>query len=176
MTLLARLSRLFQADVNAVLDQIEEPELLLKQAIRDMEEALASEHRQLRLFEYDQQQLVAKQQAVQQDMAGLDEKLALCFQSGKDDLARAIVKRKLEWQRAQQALTGRITALKQGVELLTKQIHEHQVQLDEMKQKAEILMEDNRMDLNNCADPGCGIRDEDIEIAYISEKQKWAAS
>ena len=41
MALINRVSRLFRADFHAVLDQIEEPELLLKQAIRDMEDELA---------------------------------------------------------------------------------------------------------------------------------------
>ena len=36
MALINRISRLFQADFHAVLDQIEEPEQILKQAIRDM--------------------------------------------------------------------------------------------------------------------------------------------
>ena len=38
MALINRMSRLFTADVHAVLDRIEEPEALLKQAIREMEE------------------------------------------------------------------------------------------------------------------------------------------
>ena len=41
MALIKRLSRLFAADLHAVLDQIEEPEALLKQAVREMEEELA---------------------------------------------------------------------------------------------------------------------------------------
>ena len=38
MALISRVSRLFTADVHAVLDRIEEPEVLLKQAIREMED------------------------------------------------------------------------------------------------------------------------------------------
>ena len=41
MTLITRLSRLFRADFHAVLDRIEEPETLLRQAIREMEEEIA---------------------------------------------------------------------------------------------------------------------------------------
>ena len=40
MALITRISRLFQADFHAVLDRIEEPEQLLKQAIREMEDSL----------------------------------------------------------------------------------------------------------------------------------------
>ena len=41
MALINRVARLFKADFHAVLDQIEEPELLLKQAVREMEDELA---------------------------------------------------------------------------------------------------------------------------------------
>ena len=62
MTLITRLSRLFHADVNAVIDQLEEPELLLKQAIREMEETLNNDERQLKLLNLEQQQHHKKQQ------------------------------------------------------------------------------------------------------------------
>ena len=41
MALITRVSRLFQADFHAVLDRIEDPEALLRQAVREMEEELA---------------------------------------------------------------------------------------------------------------------------------------
>ena len=40
MALVTRLSRLFQADFHAVLDRIEEPDLQLRQAVREMQFAL----------------------------------------------------------------------------------------------------------------------------------------
>ena len=40
MALIKRVARLFQSDMHAVLDRIEDPESLLKQSIREMEEDL----------------------------------------------------------------------------------------------------------------------------------------
>ena len=37
MTLINRMSRLFKADVHGILDQLEDPAIALKQAIREME-------------------------------------------------------------------------------------------------------------------------------------------
>ena len=51
MALIKRLSRLFAADLHAVLDQIEEPEALLKQAVREMEEELARRAARLKALE-----------------------------------------------------------------------------------------------------------------------------
>ena len=49
MVLISRISRLFRADLHAVLDRIEEPEALLRQAIREMEELLAQDEQRSRL-------------------------------------------------------------------------------------------------------------------------------
>ena len=47
MTLINRVSRLFRADLHAVLDRVEEPDLLLHQAVREMEDDLAADRRRL---------------------------------------------------------------------------------------------------------------------------------
>ena len=59
MALITRVTRLFAADMNAVIDQIEEPEMMLKQSLREMQETLAvSEQRlknlQLQLAQVDE--------------------------------------------------------------------------------------------------------------------------
>ena len=41
MALINRISRLFTADMHAVLDRLEEPDVLLKQALREMEDESA---------------------------------------------------------------------------------------------------------------------------------------
>jgi len=51
MLLISRISRLFRADLHAVLDRIEEPEALLRQAIREMEELLAQDEQRSRLLQ-----------------------------------------------------------------------------------------------------------------------------
>ena len=49
MALITRVSRLLRADVHAVLDRLEEPDVLLQQAIRDMEEVVAEQRNQVNL-------------------------------------------------------------------------------------------------------------------------------
>ena len=47
MALINRVTQLFKADFHAVLDRIEEPEQLLRQSIRDMEDVLLAADRPL---------------------------------------------------------------------------------------------------------------------------------
>jgi phage shock protein A len=90
MALITRMSRLFRADVNAVLDQIEEPAILLRQAVREMEEELARDEQRARLLEHEQRQLDARLAALERARRDLDAQLDTCFDAGKDDLARAL--------------------------------------------------------------------------------------
>jgi len=95
MTLITRIARLFRADLHAVLDRIEEPETLLRQAIREMEEQQAADEQCLHDLDRDTGQLAARQEELGSALAGMEGELDLCFAHGKDDLARALIKRKL---------------------------------------------------------------------------------
>jgi phage shock protein A len=176
MTLIARISRLFQADMHAVLDKIEEPEQLLKQSIREMEEYIATDERQIRCWEYEQQQLTNKHDQQAEALAELEDKLSLCFTSNKDDLARSLIKRKLEAQQAKLMLAEKIAALKEKLTRLTKQLTEHQAQLAGMKQKAEAFLGEGHVSTQNWENSPVSVRDEDVEIAFLCEKQKWSES
>jgi phage shock protein A len=175
MTLSARLSRLFQADMHAVLDKIEEPGMLLKQAIRDMEAAIEDDERQVRCWECEQQQLVNKHGQLAENLSELDAKLALCLESNKDDLARTLVRRKLETQRAQQLLADKLQALQDKASCLTKRLTGQQTQLAGMKQKAEAFLDDCRVVPAPWEYPATPVQDEDVEIAFLQEKQKRGA-
>ncbi|MGZ8916554.1 MAG: PspA/IM30 family protein [Methylobacter sp.] len=176
MALITRMARLFKADMHAVLDKIEEPALLLKQSIREMEESIANDERQIRLWEYGQQQMSKKHDQFAESLTDLEEKCALCFKSHKDDLARSFIKRKLETRQAKQRLAEKITALTEKTTRLTNQFTEHQAHLTAMKQKAEVFLEENRASSTNWENPSVTVRDEDVEVAFLYEKQKWSES
>jgi phage shock protein A len=176
MTLITRLLRLFQADMHAVLDKIEEPEPLLKQAIREMEESIATDERQNRLWENKQQQLTNKHDQLAETLTDLEDKLSLCFKSNKDDLARSLIKRKLETQQTKLLLADKIAALQEKITCLTKQLTEHQAQLADMKQKAEAFLDENRVNSTNWENSPVAVRDEDVEVAFLYEKQKRSTS
>lgn len=176
MALVTRLARLFQADMHAVLDAIEEPALLLKQSIREMEESVAADEKQIRLWEHEQRQLASKRNRLEESLNDLEEKCALCFKSNQDDLARPFIKRKLEAQQAKWLLAEKITALQEKIARLAHLLTEHQAQLTAMKQIAEPFLEEGAVKTTHWDNPSSSVRDEDVEVAFLQEKQKWSAS
>ncbi|MEH6358621.1 MAG: PspA/IM30 family protein, partial [Pseudomonadales bacterium] len=93
MALINRLSRLFQADFHAVLDRIEEPDIQLKQAVREMQLALDQDEQRLSLLQHEIEQLNKAGTAANEALQTFDEELDICLAAEKEDLARDLIRR-----------------------------------------------------------------------------------
>ena len=91
MALVNRISRLFTADFHAVLDRIEEPEQLLKQAIRDMEDELVAAEQRIRVCSHEQDGIVIRKTELSEKLREIEGELDLCFGSKKHSLARSLM-------------------------------------------------------------------------------------
>src|SRR5688572_29874310 len=111
MALINRMSRLFTADVHAVLDRIEEPDALLKHAVREMEEELARNEQRARALEHEHESLGERQHKTTALLRELGEQLDVCFESRNDELARKVIKRRLETERLERQIVERRAAL-----------------------------------------------------------------
>jgi len=174
MALITRVSRLFQADLHAVLDRIEEPDVLLRQAVREMEEELVCDEQRIKILNHEHGQLVSRHRDITQSLEGIEAELDVCFESGKDDLARALIRRKLEAQRFSRFLTRKHETLESTLAGLRSRVDENRTRLDSMRQKAELLAEDNAPACHEepWAMPDTSVRDEDVEVAFLQERQK----
>ena len=93
MGIMTRVVRIFKADVHGVMDQLEDRQLLLKQHLRDMAEALSL--KEVRLNE-----MLASRKQAQQDRdkygrqsQALEQDLAVAIQKDKDDIARMLIRK-----------------------------------------------------------------------------------
>jgi len=176
MAIINRLSRLFRADFNAVLDQLEEPELIVNQAIRDMEDDLAERERHLRQRLVDQRAVADRVQAVEKALADNAEQIDLCFDSDNDQLARKFIRRKLESQRAREHLVSQGEKNAKTIAEQQAAIEENRTTLEALRQKAEVLA-------TRTADPRSAISgdfasavhemvsDDEVEVAFLREKR-----
>ena len=184
MALINRIARLFKADFHAVLDQIEEPEALLKQAIRDMEDDLAATEQRIARCAHDQDALAARQRDLQGAIAAIDEELDLCFESKKDDLARSQIRKKLEAERLLKRLAATFEANKQYLDEQRATVEENQGTLESLRQKAELITHrtpassDAGSEFDDVAWMAreLNVSDDEIEIAYLREKSVRSAS
>jgi phage shock protein A len=184
MALINRISRLFKADFNAVLDQIEEPEALLKQAIRDMEDDLASTEQRIKLCAHDQEALAQRKGELENAVEEFEAQLDLCFKSGKEDLARGIIRKKLETGRLLKRLDAKHAA---NAKTLTEQratLEQNSATLESLRQKAELFAQrtpthtdgDSEFDDIAWMAREMNVGDDEVEIAYLREQSQRSAS
>lgn len=184
MAIINRLARLFKADFNAILDQVEEPEALLRQAIRDMEEDLEQTEICLRQAQIDKDQLTGRRGELERALADHGVQLDTCFDAGKEDLAREMIKRKLETEYLFECIAVRLEASEKEVRSLIKTSGDNHVTLDSLRQKAELFNESPRhchTEKSTRSDiamrsPKRQISDGDIEVAFLQEKKRRIAS
>jgi phage shock protein A len=171
MALINRMSRLFTADVHAVLDRIEEPDVLLKHAIREMEEELARSEQRVRQLEHERTTLADRHRKVQAVLAELGEQLDVCFGNGNAELARKIIKRKLETER----LDKHVAERRAGVDKLLVErratADEQREHLDVMRQKAELLA-DSPSGGDERGKTEFTVGTDEVEVAFLREQQK----
>ncbi len=178
MALINRVSRLFQADFNAVLDRIEEPELLLRHAVREMEDELDHDEQRSRLLNHEVKQLVLRRRNIEQALDSIEEELDICFEADNDELARPLVTRKLELLQAIRFLDEKSESLCQSLDNLNTRISENRSRLESMRQKADLLAESDQHSSSETLIDATrfSIDKADVEVALLREKQKRSRS
>lgn len=175
MTLIDRIMRLFRADIHDLLDRIEEPAVVLKQAVRDMEQELGLEQLALEQMRRDSERLGAQQKEIDAALGGIESQLDVCFASDNLDLVRRLIKRRLELEALNKQLSRKHTQLQGSRHHRLARFEENQARLTEIRQKSELFVDhgdiENPPEEREFNADGL-VRDEDVEVAFLKEKQK----
>ena len=173
MPLIKRLTRAFTADIHAVLDTIEEPASLLKQAVREMEDDVLNDQQHLKqLFKVkDHQQNTQRDYQLQ--LNGIEEEIEVSFAASEHELARKAIRRKLELERAIKLLSRQQQSTSAQIDELQQRLRENQEKLNAMRQKQEVLVNSNA---GNSIDvqpreAEVTVTDDEVEIAFIKEQR-----
>jgi phage shock protein A len=180
MALINRINRLFRADMHAVLDRLEEPDVLLKQAVREMEDAIAHDEQRLKLLHHEQGQVDTRIEDLTETVQHIEGELDLCFSTKQEALARGLVKRRLESERFIKFLGKKSEMLAGETGELEGCVNENRNRLQAMRQKLELLTEEptRSADRDTFVDTGPEIvvRDDEVEVAFLHEQHKRKAS
>ena len=177
MALISRVSRLLRADFHAVLDHLEEPDVLLRQAVREMEEALTSDAVRLKRLRQEHEHLARREQELQQVISNIDDELDVCFEVAEHDLARSLCRRKLETQQLLETITRRCESTRREHDALEERCREQQIRFESMRQKAELFTSESaHIDDDPMSQPGQHVAGDAVEVAFLREQHKRRAS
>ncbi len=174
MALITRINRLFRADMHAVLDRLEEPDALLKQAIREMEENINDNQAYLKQLQHQSLQMLDQHREFERTLAQIQKEMDVCFDSGNEDLARKLIKRRLETNQYFKLAKRKLEQIEFTINDVQESITENKSRLLTVKQKQELLGEENSADNSDLYifQDKFQISEDDVEVAFLQEKQQ----
>ena len=136
MTILTRMIRLFKADINGVMDQIEDQGLLLKQHLRDMEASLVQKETKLKKMGLAMDQAQQEYKKGQKEINNLKLDLDIAIRKDKDDIARMLIKKYKPLTHIQSERSSHIDLLNHEIVEFKENIDQQGLQYEQLKQKA----------------------------------------
>ena len=122
MVLIKRFSRLLRADMHAALDRLEDPEVLLRQSLRDMSDALDVDRRRLQATDNAIGQLRNRRDQLSAQALELTAEIDSCFAVDREDLLRVLLRRRLENDALDKSLASQLQTLESERDETTKQV------------------------------------------------------
>jgi phage shock protein A len=139
MGLFKRIGDILSANLNEMTEQFEDPEMMLKQAIREMEASIAEATKETAKAMAGQK-LLAKELANNSTQANLwQERAQKAIESGDDDFARKALGRKLEHDKLVAALSDQSAAADDATKTLRRQLDGMKAKLAEAKRSLSTL-------------------------------------
>jgi phage shock protein A len=140
MGIFARLARLIQSNINALISSSEDPEKMLNQLIRDMTEQLALAKKQVAGAIADEKRLARQVEAEQQKAAEWEKKAMLAVRAGNDALAKEALARKKEHESLGTQLQDQWQKQKTAVDQLKLALRALNNKIEEAKRKKGVLI------------------------------------
>lgn len=140
MGILDRVSTIARANVNAMLDQAENPEKMLDQLIRDMASSIDQARNEVARMIADEKELQADANRNQQLAVEWQGKAELAMKSNAEDLAREALHRKLDYDNNAKVYQAQFEAQHQAVEKAKTDFRALQNKYDETVRNREMLI------------------------------------
>ena len=140
MNFIERISKLISANINHLLDQAEDPELMVKQMIRDMEGSIIELRRETvrgvaRVKQIEQQMATAGANAEE-----LEKLARTALKKGDENRAREILSKKIHTLRTQETLQGELRNAREVADRLKGDLARLEDQVQSARRKKEELV------------------------------------
>ena len=139
MGIFKRINDIISANLNELTEGFEDPERMLKQAIREMEESIADATKETAKALANEKVLVKELQNNKNQVDKWHQRAETAVDSGDDELARKALKRKQEHEKLVVALEDQLTAAQDAAQGLKRQLGAMKSKLSEAKRNLATL-------------------------------------
>lgn len=139
MGVFSRISDIISANLNDLTEQFEDPEKMLKQAIREMEESIADSTKQTAKAMANEKTLTRELDRNREEVEQWASRAVTAVEAGDDSLARKALQRKREHESLVAALEDQMASAREGAATLKRQLQGMRAKLAEAKRSLTTL-------------------------------------
>lgn len=133
MSIMTRMIRLWKADFNGLMDELEDKELLLRQHLREMEDELEKKRRIVEELGLDDEQLGQELNTCSRELEELEKDLKVAVVKKKDDIARMLIRKIKIISRSRKEIEQRCQVVEQNLTKMKEEISNQEVQYNRLK-------------------------------------------
>jgi len=139
MGIFTRISDIISANFNDMVDSFEDPEKMLRQAVREMETAIEKSRREVAKAMASEKVLRKELDKNRQQVNVWEDRAASAVKDGNDDLAKKAIARRREHESIVAALTEEAEHAGEATQTLRRQLEAMQAKLAEAKRRLATL-------------------------------------
>lgn len=140
MGVIDRVSRLVRANVNDLLDQAEDPEIMIDQILRDMESNIADARKQVAAMIAQEKELEYERDETQKLAGAWGDKAKRAVDAGKDDLAREALRRQKDYGDNAELYSQQLELQNQAVAKLKAQLSALEAKYEQTRGQRDTLV------------------------------------
>lgn len=177
MSISKRIIRLVKSDIHEILDCLEDPQAILSQAIRDMEDEIRNTQARLKSLESEEQKIATFISRLESSHAEAVAQISSCFDAENEVLVKTFIRKRLELEKRRKQLLETQSGIK-------KEVGEYQARLKEQEEKVTSIKEKQDLFTNfekqSSASPAYeekwAVSEEQVELAILEERRKRSAT
>jgi len=139
MGIFSRMTDIINSNINAMLDQAEEPEKMVRLIIQEMEDTLVEVRSSSARVIADRKAAARRLEQVSAEAANWEEKARLAVSKGREDLARAALQEKRAIEEEVAVVEAELKATDEHIEQLNEEVSKLQQKLDDARAKQKAL-------------------------------------
>ncbi len=139
MTIFKRVRDIISASINELLAEIEDPEKMVHQMIREMEQSIAEVRKSAASSIGTQKMVERRLLKARKEKAGWQENAQLAIKQGNDELAKKALKKKRSYNEVLRALETELTEQKKIVSRIKDELRLVEEKVQETRMKRETL-------------------------------------
>ncbi|MCB1679058.1 MAG: phage shock protein PspA [Halioglobus sp.] len=140
MGIFSRMTDIINSNINAMLDQAEDPEKMVRLIIQEMEDTLVEVRSSSARVLADRKAAARRLEQVEAEAASWEEKARLAIAKGREDLARAALQEKRAIEEELSIVTRELQATDEHIEQLNSEVAQLQQKLGDARARQKALL------------------------------------